>query len=247
MVAWRLVLLCPKSCAAHVGTCFSRVRASVSELQAKQKSKASEAIPMIAIACSISFFVHMSFNRIVCMTFALSHCSCSCSLMCCRLSPLWPWHHVVCVAVFSLCSVLQSYVRLYSRRYRGHVHRLSQGFGHSASRAVCAMPVALTCTTPCPRALIHWSVQYFVTGPCPTTTASVLVAWCWSDRTTSQIMAALQEAERYSCVVLMGQGVVHVRATGMAHTARLAEWTKALWEAMHMATVPSTVQSHIRL
>ena len=41
-------------------------------------------------------------------------------------------------------------------------------------------------------------------------------------------MATLQEAERYSCVVLMGQSVPHVRATGMAHTARLAERTKAL-------------------
>ena len=58
-------------------------------------------------------------------------------------------------------------------------------------------------------------------------------------------MATLQEAERYSCVVLMGQGVPHVRATGMAHTARLAERTKALRDAMHMATVPSTVQSQI--
>ena len=36
---WRLALLCPKSSAAHVGTCFSLVRPSVSELQAKQKVK----------------------------------------------------------------------------------------------------------------------------------------------------------------------------------------------------------------
>ena len=43
-------------------------------------------------------------------------------------------------------------------------------------------------------------------------------------------MATLQEAERYSCVVLMGQGVPLVRATGMAHTARLAERTKAWWD-----------------
>ena len=81
----------------------------------------------------------------------------------------------------------------------------------------------------CPRALIHWTVQYFIMGPRPTTTAnSILAAWCWSDRTTCQVMATLQEAEHYSCVVLMGQGVSHVRATGMA---RLAERTKALWEA----------------
>ena len=48
-------------------------------------------------------------------------------------------------------------------------------------------------------------------------------------------MADLQEAERYSCVVLMGQGVAHVRATDIAHvratdiahTAWLAELTKA--------------------
>ena len=132
--------------------------ASVSELQAKQKSKASEAIPMIAIACSISFFVHMSFNRIVCMTFALSHCSCSCSLMCCRLSPLWPWHHVVCVAVFSLCSVLQSYVRLYSRRYRGHVHRLSQGFG--PLRKPCCM-----CHACCSHVYYTLSHQYHAAVP----------------------------------------------------------------------------------
>ena len=45
-------------------------------------------------------------------------------------------------------------------------------------------------------------------------------------------MAALQEAERYSYVVLIGQGIAHVRATGMAHTARLAEQTKAWREAI---------------
>ena len=104
------------------------------------------------------FFVHMSFNRIVCMTFALSHCSCSCSLMCCRLSPLWPWHHVVCVAVFSLCSVLQSYVRLYSRRYRGHVHRLSQGFG--PLRKPCCM-----CHACCSHVYYTLSHQYHAAVP----------------------------------------------------------------------------------
>ena len=59
-------------------------------------------------------------------------------------------------------------------------------------------------------------------------------------------MAALQQAEHYSCVVLMGQGVAHVRATDMAHTARPAERTKpGARQSMHMATIPSTVQSQI--
>ena len=37
-------------------------------------------------------------------------------------------------------------LRLYSRRYRGHVHRIAshQALVRSASRAVCAMPVALS-------------------------------------------------------------------------------------------------------
>ena len=40
----------------------------------------------------------------------------------------------------------------------------------------------------------------------------------------------------------MGQGVANVRTTDIARMARLAEQTKARCEAMHMATVPSTVQ-----
>ena len=48
---------CPKSSAAHVGTCFSFVRASVPELQAKQKSKASGAIPAIAPDCLLNHFI----------------------------------------------------------------------------------------------------------------------------------------------------------------------------------------------
>ena len=59
-------------------------------------------------------------------------------------------------------------------------------------------------------------------------------------------MAALHEAERYSCVVLMGQGVAHVRATGMAHTDGLRSGPKpGERRSMHMATVLSTVQSQI--
>ena len=62
-------------------------------------------------------------------------------------------------------------------------------------------------------------------------------------------MAALQEAERYSCVVLMGQGVAHVRATGMTHTGGYGTACgvdqNLVRRLMHMATVPSTVQSQI--
>ena len=48
----------------------------------------------------------MSFNRIVCMNYALSRCLCSCSLVCCRLFPFWSRHHIVCVAVFSMFSIM---------------------------------------------------------------------------------------------------------------------------------------------
>ena len=59
-------------------------------------------------------------------------------------------------------------------------------------------------------------------------------------------MAALQEAECYSCVVLMGQGVAHVRATGMAHTAQLAERTKAHDHGTVYCTVSDQQQRELR-
>ena len=60
-------------------------------------------------------------------------------------------------------------------------------------------------------------------------------------------MATLQEAERYSCVVLMGQGVPHdceSNRHGTYGTACGADQS-LVRDAMHMATVPSTVQSQI--
>ena len=54
-------------------------------------------------------------------------------------------------------------------------------------------------------------------------------------------MATLQEAERYNCVVLMGQGVPHVRATGIAHTACGADQSLVRGDARGHGTVYCTV------
>ena len=58
----------------------------------------------IRYVCAISYCP--LFNRIVCMNYG---CSCSCSLMCCRLSHYSLGITLLCYS-FSLCSVLQSYV-----------------------------------------------------------------------------------------------------------------------------------------
>ena len=83
----------------------------------------------------------------------------SCSAHDCSLCGFFSGGHAVLMSddydeLRCMISVLSAAdLRLYSRRYRGRVHASiasHQALVRSASRAVCAMPVALTCATPCP-------------------------------------------------------------------------------------------------